>query len=282
MVFRIMFYSTKPYDEVFFTKAQKRWRKTAGLELELVFRVERLGPETTALAQGFDAVCIFVNDGCTGPVLRALSKAGVRLVLLRCAGFNNVDLREAAALGIPVMRVPRYSPHAVAEHAVALLMCATRKLHRAHQRIAQHDFRLAGLEGFDVNRRTVGVIGTGAIGRIFAGIMRGFGCPVIAYDPRPDRAWAAKAGVSYVPLSELFARAEIISLHVPLTPENRHIINAASLAKMKRLVLCYSCRGEDKKGSRAWLVTHSILTHTSFFVVGVYTQKKNKPTTAVA
>jgi D-lactate dehydrogenase len=199
-----------------------------------VFLKERLCEETVGLASGADAVCIFVNDSGKADVVRALAAQGVRLILLRCAGFNNVDMRAAAACGVPVMRVPRYSPHAVAEHAVALLMALTRKLHKSSARVRAHDFSLQGLEGFDVYKRTVGVVGTGAIGAIAAEIFRGFGCPVLAYDPRPNMAWARRTGVQYVTtLDELWPRADIISLHVPLTPENKHLVCRETIAKMK-------------------------------------------------
>lgn len=229
--FRVALFSTKPYDVTFFGRAQRAW-KEKGLWLEFTFLQERLSEETVSLTRGQDGVCIFVNDIANAAVVRALSGQGVRLILLRCAGFNNVDMTAAKECGVPVMRVPRYSPHAVAEHAVALLMALTRKLHKAGPRVRGHDFRLDGLEGFDVYKRTVGIVGTGAIGAIAARIFRGFGCPVVAYDPRPCPE-VARAGVEYVTLDELWRRADIVSLHVPLTPENRHIVRRETIARMR-------------------------------------------------
>lgn len=233
-VFRVIFYSTKAYDQTFFTKAKAKWEEEKGIKFEFVFKTIRLTEETCDLARGFDAICIFVNDDGSAPVVRKLASLGVRLILLRCAGFNNVDMRAAAAAHIPVMRVPRYSPNAVAEHAVTLLTALTRRIYRSHDRIKNHNFALAGLEGFDIVHKTVGIIGTGAIGKIMCRIMRGFGSTVIAYDPRPDHRWAAALNVTYVSLDELFRRSDIISLHVPLFKENYHIINAESIAKMKQ------------------------------------------------
>lgn len=232
--FRVLFYSTKAYDENFFTKAKPKWEEEKGIKFEFVFKIDRLTEETCELARGFDAVCIFVNDNGSAPVVRKLSSLGVKLILLRCAGFNNVDMKAAASCRIPVMRVPRYSPNAVAEHAVTLLTALTRRIYRSHERIKNHNFALAGLEGFDIVHKTVGVIGTGAIGKIMCRIMRGFGSTVIAYDPRPDYVWAASLNITYVTLDDLFKRSDIISLHVPLFKENHHIINAESIAKMKQ------------------------------------------------
>ena len=231
--FRVIFYSTKAYDETFFTKAKGEWEQSKGIKFDFVFKTIRLTEATCDLAKGFDAVCIFVNDDGSAPVVRKLASIGIKLILLRCAGFNNVDMKAAAAARIPVMRVPRYSPNAVAEHAVTLLTALTRRIYRSHERVMNHNFALAGLEGFDIVHKTVGVIGTGAIGKIMCRIMRGFGSTVIAYDPRPDYKWAASLNVSYVPLDDLFRRADIISLHVPLFKENHHIINAKSIGMMK-------------------------------------------------
>lgn len=233
-VFTVSFYSVKPYDETFFERTRGSCEREIGRSLRFVFNKERLTAETAgAIARGtVDAVCIFVNDDGGAAVLRTLAARGVRLVLLRCAGFNNVDLACARALGLPVMRVPRYSPNAVAEHAATLLLSLTRHIPQAAQRVRAHDFSLEGLEGRDLCRKTFGVVGTGAIGRISARILAGFGGRVYAYDPRPDPQWAARLGVRYVPLDELFRRCNVITLHVPLTPQNHHMINARTIALM--------------------------------------------------
>jgi D-lactate dehydrogenase len=178
-------------------------------------------------------VCAFVNDALDRPCLEALARAGVRLVALRCTGFNNVDLAAARALGLAVTRVPLYSPHAVAEHAVALLLALNRKIHRAYQRVRELNFSLHGLVGFDLHGKTAGIVGTGKIGRVAAQILRGFGMDVLAHDPAPQPEWAGAHGVTYVPLPELFRRSDVVSLHVPLTPETRHLIRHETLAELK-------------------------------------------------
>lgn len=188
-----------------------------------------LNAATAAAAGGFDAVSIFVSDRADATTLGRLHAGGVRALVLRSAGFNHVDTAAAGALGLALARVPEYSPHAVAEHAVGLLLCLNRKLHRAYNRVREANFSLDGLVGFDLVGKTVGVIGTGRIGRVFADIMRGFGCRVSAYDRRP----AADAPFAYVPLERLYAESDVISLHVPLTPETRHLIDDAVFAAMK-------------------------------------------------
>ncbi len=222
---KIAVFSAKRYDREFLEAAN-----TDGHVLH--FFQPHLEPETASLAAGFDAVCVFVNDTLTAAVLEALAASGVKLIALRCAGFNNVDLAAAARLGMGVVRVPAYSPHAVAEHAVALLLCLNRKIHRAYNRIREGNFSLDGLLGFDLHGRTVGVIGTGRIGAVFAQIMAGFGCEVLAYDPFPD-ASRLPAKARLVSLDEIYAQSDIISLHCPLTPQNKHMIGVASIAKMK-------------------------------------------------
>jgi D-lactate dehydrogenase len=194
----------------------------------------RLSAETAALAQGFEAVCAFVNDRLDAAALGKLKDLGVKLIALRSAGYNHVDLVEADRLGLPVVRVPEYSPYAVAEHAVALVLALNRKIHRAYSRVREWNFSLAGLVGFDLHGKTVGVIGTGRIGRVAARIFKGFGCRVIAYDQYPNDEMVQESGVVYRPLPELFAESDIITLHIPLTPETRHLIDAAALARMKR------------------------------------------------
>jgi len=204
----------------------------------------RLKPETVALAQGHEVVCVFVNDQLTRPVLESLKQHGVKLIALRCAGFNNVDLKAAKELGLPVVRVPEYSPYAVAEHAVALLLTLNRKIHKAHNRVREGNFALDGLVGFDLKGKTVGIVGTGKIGRVFTQIMKGFGCRLLAHDVRADEALVAETGVEYVAMERLFAESDVISLHVPLMPQTYHLVNEAALALMKRgVVLINTSRG---------------------------------------
>jgi D-lactate dehydrogenase len=202
----------------------------------LTFFEPRLTQQTAALTVGFEVVCSFVNDRVDRETLEALKRGGVRLVALRSAGFNHVDLDAAAALGIPVVRVPEYSPHAVAEHAVALVLALDRKIHRAHARVREGNFSLDGLLGFDLHGKTVGLVGTGRIGGVTARIFRGFGCRVIAQDVRPQPELVA-LGVEYAELDALYERSDIVSLHVPLTPATHHMIDAAALARMKRGVM---------------------------------------------
>jgi D-lactate dehydrogenase len=227
---RVAVFDAKPYD--------RRWLdKQAGDDLVFDHLEPRLGPDTARLAAGYRLVCAFVNDDLSGPVLRQLAAAGVELIALRCAGFNNVDLAVAEELGLTVTRVPAYSPHAVAEHAAALILALNRKVHRAHQRVREGNFSLAGLEGFDLHGRTAGVIGLGKIGRCLADILRGFGMTVLGHDAFFDRQYAERSGVRYVELDELLAASDVISLHAPLTPETHHLIDADRILRMKPGVL---------------------------------------------
>ena len=220
-------FSTKRYDRDFLDVAN------AAAGHRITYFDVPLERETAALACGHDAVCIFVNDKADAGVLEALSSGGTRLVALRCTGFNNVDLQAAARVGLKVVRVVTYSPYSVAEHAVALLLAINRKIHRAYNRTRDSNFSLDGLMGFDLHGKTVAVVGTGKIGRVFAQIMLGFGCEVIGYDKYPSPEFEA-LGVRYAKPGEIGARADIISLHCPLTPETHHIINADTLARAKR------------------------------------------------
>jgi len=204
---------------------------------DLTFLESRLTPYTAELARGFEVVCCFVNDQLDAGALQTLKPLGVKLIALRSAGFNNVDLQTAAQLSLPVVRVPDYSPHAVAEFAVALILTLNRKIHRAYLRVRELNFSLDGLVGFDLNGKTVGVIGTGKIGRVFAKIMQGFGCEVLAYDVNPDMDLVKSKTVKYVDLHTLYVQSDIISLHVPLNPSTRHLINAEAIALMKPNVL---------------------------------------------
>ncbi len=227
---QITVFSTQPHDRRFLDTANA----TRGHRI--VFIEARLDAGSASLAGGSQAVCAFVNDRLDAATLEALRALGVRLVLLRSAGFNHVDLAAARRLGLVVARVPEYSPHAVAEHAVALLLALNRKIHRAYARVREGNFALDGLLGFDLHGSTVGVIGTGKIGGCFARIMQAFGCRVLAYDPSPDPALQA-AGVVYAPIETLWSECDVLSLHCPLTPATHHLVNEASLARMKPEVL---------------------------------------------
>ena len=203
---------------------------------DLVFLEPRLTRETAALASEFAGVCVFVNDCVDREVLGVLADGGTRLIALRCAGFNNVDLRTARSLEMTVVRVPAYSPYSVAEHTAGLILTLNRKLHRAYNRVREGNFALDGLLGFDLHGKTVGVVGTGKIGAVVARIMGGFGCRVLAYDPYPNQELEALE-IPYLPLEELLAEADIVTLHCPLTPETRHLIDGAALRRMKRGVM---------------------------------------------
>lgn len=223
---KIAFFSTKPYDQTTFNAAN------AGHDHELVYFEPRLNAKTVALAEGFPAVCVFINDDLNEETLRAIAGMGTKVIALRCAGFNNVDLPVAAALGLTVVRVPAYSPYAVAEHAVGLILTLNRKLYRAYNRVRDDNFELNGLLGFDIHGKTVGVVGTGKIGLCFAQIMHGFGAKLLAYDvyENPD---CLALGTQYVALDELLSQSDIISLHCPLLPATHHLINDETLQHVK-------------------------------------------------
>jgi D-lactate dehydrogenase len=223
---KIAFFSTKHYDRAFFDAANQ-----CG-EHALSYFEPHLNRITAALARGFDAVCVFVNDELDAETLHILSALGVRHIALRCAGFNNVDLVAARTLGLNVVRVPAYSPHAVAEHTIGLLLSVNRKIHRAYNRTREGNFALEGLLGFDLYGLTAGVIGTGRIGINVTRILRGFGCQVLAADPMPNAECTA-LGVEYVDIDTLLARSDIITLHCPLTPDSRHLIGIDAIARMK-------------------------------------------------
>ena len=220
-------FDTKPYDR------EALQRAAAGLGIEWRFMDCRLSAETAAAAHGTLAVCTFVNDCVDRPCLEELAKLGVKHVALRCAGFNSIDLTAAKELGFSVTRVPAYSPYAVAEHAVALLLALNRKIPRANNRVHDLNFSLSGLVGFDLHGKTAGIFGTGKIGRIAAQILRGFGMRVLAFDPYPSTDWAKQHGVEYTDAQTLARESEVISLHTPLTPETHHIINAKTLQLVK-------------------------------------------------
>ena len=230
MAIKIAFFDAKTYDRESFDN------EAAGLDLEIHYYKDRLSRRTAQLAQGKDAVCIFVNDECDRQVIDLLAEYGIRLIALRCAGFNNVDM--AAARGrIPVVRVPAYSPHAVAEYAVTLMLSLNRKVYRSVYRTREGNFKLKGLMGFDMYGKTAGLIGLGKIARELVKILRGFGMNVVAYDPYPDRHFAEEQRISLVTLDELYAQSDIISLHCPLTDDTKFIINEESIGKMKQGVM---------------------------------------------
>jgi D-lactate dehydrogenase len=223
---RIAFFDAKPYDREFFDRVNSRY----GFNIH--YFESHLTVETAQLVKGFDAVCIFVNDIITKSVADILITNGIKIVALRCAGYNNVDFK-AFYKYIHVVRVPAYSPYAVAEHAVALIMSLNRKVHKAYYRTRESNFTLNGLLGFDLHGKTVGVIGTGKIGKVACGIFKGFGMRVLAYDIYPDNEFARTTGIEYADLDTLYTTSDIISLYCPLTPQNLHMINKDSIAKMK-------------------------------------------------
>jgi len=225
---KIAFFSTKSYDREFFDKYVSAH--------EIIYFEAPLNEQTANLATGCNAVCVFVNDKLNAGIIAELKKAGVQLITLRCAGFNNVDLAAAKANDIKVVRVPAYSPHAVAEHAVALILTLNRKTHKAYNRVREGNFSLERLTGFDLYGKTVGVIGTGKIGESFCDIMLGFGCRVLAFDLVENKQLAVK-GVEFLPLIEVFEQADIISLHCPLNEQTKHIINGQTIQMMKEGVM---------------------------------------------
>ena len=236
--FRIAVFDTKPYDRFFFDEENKKYW------FDITYFEAKLRPRTVNVTAGFDAVCAFVNDELDAEVMEQLRRNGVKLVAMRCAGYNNVNLKAACEHGIPVVRVPQYSPYAVAEYALALLMTLNRKVHRAYNRVREGNFSINGLMGFDLRGKTMGVIGTGKIGRTFIGLLRGFGMHVLAYDLYPDPDTAREFHFEYVPLETIFRESDIISLHCPLTPENHHMIDDATIAIMKKgIVLINTSRG---------------------------------------
>ena len=220
-------FDAKPYDRDYITRA------SGAEKLDWRFQEFRLDAKTVLAAEGAQAVCVFVHDVLNREVLERLAGSGIRLVALRCAGFNNVDLEAAKELSIAITRVPSYSPHAVAEHTIALILALNRKIHRAYNRVREMNFSLGGLVGFDLFGKTAGVLGTGRIGRIVAEILRGFGMRVLAFDTFPNQEWAAQHGIEYVEPKTLARESDLITLHTPLTPETDHIVNKDTLALTK-------------------------------------------------
>lgn len=230
-------FGTKPYDRHFLSAAAE------GADIQWHFIEPRLTETTAPLASPFEAICCFVNDEISATVLQQLAAGQTRMIAMRCAGYNNVDLPKAGELGIRVARVPAYSPYAVAEHTVGLILTLNRKYHKAYNRVREGNFSIDGLLGFDLNGRTAGIVGTGKIGQIVAKILLGFGCQVLAYDVHPARE-CLEMGVKYVELNQLFAQSDIVSLHCPLTPETKHLIHAETIGQMKPgIMLINTSRG---------------------------------------
>jgi D-lactate dehydrogenase len=262
---RVAVFSTHPYDRQFLDEAN------AGRH-ELRYLEARLTQATAALAAGDRAVCAFVNDQLDEPVLRALAAGGSRVVALRSAGFNHVDLTSARALGITVARVPAYSPHAVAEHTIALILALNRRIHRAYARVREGNFALDGLLGFDLVGKTVGIVGTGKIGTVVCRILIGFGCRVIAHDVAPDED-CRRFGVEYVALDELWRASDIVTLHTPLTKETRHMVDAAAIGLMKRGVMIVNTGRGALVDTRA-LIAGLKSGHVGYLGLDVYEEEE--------
>jgi D-lactate dehydrogenase len=250
---KIAFFDAKPYDRDFFESMNQ------GYNYPIKYFTGHLTPDNVSSTHGFDTVCIFVNDNITAEIIDVLAENGIRLIALRSAGYNNIDLR-AVYKKIHVVRVPAYSPYAVAEHAVALMMTLNRKTHKAYHRTRDNNFNINGLLGFDMHGKTAGVIGTGKIGKCTIDILSGFGMRILGYDSYPDEAYAKEAGIQFVDLDTLYRESDIITLHCPLTPENLHMINNESIGKMKDGVMIINT-GRGK------------LIHTKDLIDGLKTRK---------
>lgn len=263
---KITFFSTKPYDKEFFDKVNKDFN------FELEYFETHLGPHILNVIEHSDAVCAFVNDTLNAEVLESLSKKGVKYIALRCAGFNNVDLEAAKRLGIRVCRVPAYSPEAVAEHAMAMILTLNRKTHKAYNRVREQNFSLNGLMGFNLYQKTIGVIGTGNIGAAFAKIAKGFGAKILAYDITENQE-LKDLGVEYVSQEKLLSESDIISLHCPLMEATHHLVNNESISKMKENVMLINT-------SRGGLVdTKAVIDglkskHIGYLGIDVYEQEE--------
>ena len=235
-ILKIAFFGTKDYDRIFFSELS-RDKGEGTYNCEIKYFTSNLGPETAGMSKGYDAVCVFVNDNVSRPVIEQLHDNGIRLILLRCAGFNNVDLEAAKEYGITVLRVPAYSPYAVAEHAMAIVQEANRRLHKAYNKVRDNNFALSGLLGIDLHNKVAGIVGTGKIGICMARICKGYGMTVLGWDAYPNKALEEEGLLTYVDKEELFRRADLISLHAPLFPSTYHIVNEASIAMMKNTVM---------------------------------------------
>ena len=261
----IAFFNTKPYEQAHFDKANSKHT--------ISYFQEALNEKTAALAKGHEVACAFVNDQVNASTIKALHDNGVRLLALRCAGYNNVDLKAAAATGIRIVRVPAYSPHAVAEHAMALILTLNRKIHKSYNRVREGNFSLEKLTGFDLYGKKVGVIGTGRIGAAFARIAKGFGCTVIAYDVQENGELKSE-GITYTDLETLLKASDVISLHCPLTSETYHLINSSRLSLMKKgAMLINTSRGALIDTTA---VIHSLKNcHLGYLGLDVYEQEEH-------
>lgn len=260
-------FSTKPYDKEYFEKFKKEYN------LKISYYETSLQPNTAKLTKDFEVVCVFVNDTIDKKTVNSIAKNGVKLIALRCAGFNNVDLEACEKNNIKVVRVPAYSPEAVAEHAMALILTLNRKTHKAYNRVREGNFSLTNLIGFNLHKKVVGVVGTGKIGAAFCNIAKGFGCEVLAYDIYKSEA-LEKNGVRYVSLEELFNKSDVISLHCPLNEHTKHIVDKNSIEKMKKGVLIVNTsRGAlvNTKDVIAGLKSKKI----AFLGIDVYEQEEN-------
>ena len=264
---KIAVFSAKSYDKVYFEKYKANSKHT------FTYFENALNVDTTNLTIGFEGVCVFVNDKIDKNTLENLSKNGVKIIALRCAGFNNIDLKTAQEVNIKVVRVPAYSPQAVAEHAVALILTLNRKTHKVYNRVRESNFSLENLTGFNIFGKTIGVIGTGQIGIAFCEIMIGFGCKVIAYDIKKSQELIAK-GVDYQSLNKVLASADIISLHCPLTPKTHHLFNKSTFAKMKQgAMLINTSRGALIKTEDAIIALKK--GKIGYLGIDVYEQEEN-------
>lgn len=236
---KVAFFDTKPYDKKSFENVNKNYH------LSLTFFDNKLQADTALMAEGFDVVCAFVNDEITKETIKVLVSHGVKLLAMRCAGYNNVDLKFAAECGLAIVRVPAYSPHAVAEYTLGLLLTLNRSIHRAFCRVRENNFSINGLCGFDLFGKTIGIIGTGKIGATFAELFKGFGVKILAYDLYPNKKLEEDLDLRYTTLDEIYEKSDIISLHCPLTKDNLHMINAQSIAKMRDgVIILNTSRGK--------------------------------------
>ena len=264
---KISFFSSQPYDITFFEKVNITY------EHELIFHEYALNEDTVDLVKDVSCICVFVNDKLTAAVLEKLYAKGIRLIALRCAGFNNIDLTAADKLGITVVRVPAYSPESVAEHAVGLMLSLSRHIHRAYNRVRESNFSLNGLLGFELHHSTIGIVGTGRIGTTLAKILTGFGSTVIAYDPAPNDE-CVSLGINYVDFKTLCQQADVISLHCPLTPDTQHLINKASLQDMKQGVMLINTSRGGVIDSQA-VIDGLKNGHIGYLGLDVYEQEEN-------
>lgn len=263
---KVTFFSTQPYDKEVFNRINKDFH------FKLDYFETHLGPHILNVIENSDAICAFVNDKLNADVLKVLADKGVKYIAMRCAGFNNVDLGAAKQLGLRVCRVPAYSPQAVAEHAMALLLTLNRKTNKAYNRVREQNFSLNGLTGFNIHGKTVGIVGTGNIGEAFYNVISGFGCRVIAYDVHPNKK-LTDAGVEYVTLEELFSQSDIISLHCPLLESTHHLVNKDSIKQMKKGVAIINTSRGGLIDTKA--VIHGLKTkHIGHLGIDVYEQEE--------